>query len=405
MDTYRVGLLGVGPRGLSQARAYMLHPRTELVALSDIDTKRLATAAAEFGLERTYTEYREMLDRENLDVINIPTRTNLHAPLTLGVLEHRAPKVVVLEKPMATRLVDADQMIERAEATGARLAVHHQNRTSPSFQVAERLINAGEIGPLTSIKIRGKGYYGGYDLLNIETHVLNATRRFAGEVHSVMAMCQTGGRPTRVDDIVEGPNGFGLIAGEDISAMYAFANGLNVFAEVHHRSVPSDGWIHIKIYGEEGAICLFNARELFVRHQRDAVVGDVPWEKHELADTDRYLHGYDYYGEFPGVQDADDFWMVEETVRMLDEDREHECDGHEGRAVMEMMEGTWQSHFAGRRVEFPLTQREHPLHRERVAAGLPVSDPDRAKLRYAEWLPGERERIARAAMKSSETTH
>ena len=80
MDTYRVGLLGVGPRGLSQARAYMLHPRTELVALSDIDTKRLATAAAEFGLERTYTEYRELLDRENLDVINIPTRTNLHAP-------------------------------------------------------------------------------------------------------------------------------------------------------------------------------------------------------------------------------------------------------------------------------------------------------------------------------------
>ena len=49
MDTYRVGLLGVGPRGLSQARAYMLHPRTELVALSDIDTKRLATAAGWSG--------------------------------------------------------------------------------------------------------------------------------------------------------------------------------------------------------------------------------------------------------------------------------------------------------------------------------------------------------------------
>ena len=96
MTTYRVGLLGVGPRGLSQARAYMLHPRIDLVAMADIDADRLAAAANEFGLERTYQDYHEMLDKEALDIVNIPTRTDLHAPLTLGVLEHRPPKALSL---------------------------------------------------------------------------------------------------------------------------------------------------------------------------------------------------------------------------------------------------------------------------------------------------------------------
>ena len=388
MTTYRVGLLGVGPRGLSQARAYMLHPRIDLVAMADIDADRLAAAANEFGLERTYQDYHEMLDKEALDIVNIPTRTDLHAPLTLGVLEHRPPKAIVLEKPMATSLADADAMVKLAESTGTRLAVHHQMRTTPPFSVAERLIEAGEIGPLTSIKIRGKGYYGGYDMLNIGTHLLNATRRYVGEARSVVSHCETGGRPTTPADIVEGPYGFGLIAGENISAIYEFDDGLHAFAEFHRRSEPSSGWVHVKIYGEDGALCLYNSRELFIRRGRDEVVGDVPWERFELADADRYLHGHDYYEHAGG-----DLWMAEETVRVLDEAREHECSGHEGRAVMEMMDGAWLSHFRGTRVDFPLERGHHPLRDALASQGLPDPDPERSKLRYGDWLPGELERI------------
>ena len=85
--------------------------------------------------------------------------------------------------------------------------------------------------------------------------------------------------------------------------------------------------------------------------------------------------------------------MADETVGMLVESREHECSGYEGRAVMEMMDGTWQSHFSGARVDFPLTRDEHPLRRELAAAGLPDPDPERGTLRYREWLPGELGRI------------
>ncbi len=146
--------------------------------------------------------------------------------------------------------------------------------------------------------------------------------------------------------------------------------------------------MHVKIYGEDGALCLYNSRELFIRRGRDEVVGDVPWERFELADTDRYLHGHDYYEHAGG-----DLWMAEETVRVLDEGREHECSGHEGRAVMEMMDGAWLSHFRGTRVDFPLERGHHPLRDALAAQGLPDPDPDRSNLRYGDWLPGELERI------------
>ena len=64
-------------------------------------------------MERTYSDFREMLDTENLDIVNIPTRTDLHAPLTIGVLEHRAPKAVIVEKP------DGDEPDRRGPDAGA----------------------------------------------------------------------------------------------------------------------------------------------------------------------------------------------------------------------------------------------------------------------------------------------
>ena len=83
-------------------------------------------------------------------------------------------------------------------------------------------------------------------------------------------------------------------------------------------------------------------------------------------------------------------------MRVLDEDREHECSGKEGRAVMEMMDGAWISHFSRSRVDFPLERGEHPLRKELAKAGLPEPDPERGKLRYGDWLPGELARIEAA---------
>ena len=388
MVTYRAAILGVGPRGLKHGRAYRQHPRIDLVALCDMDAARLAHASQELGVERTYGDYREMLDREDPDIVSIPTRTDLHAPLTMGVLAHRPPRAIDVEKPMATSLADADRMVAEAARTGTLLAVHHQFRCTPPFRVAARMIEAGEIGPITTIKLRGKGYYGGYDLMNIGTHRLNGTRAFLGRARSVSAICTTAGEPTGPEGVIAGPYGFGWIAGENISAVYDFEGGGTVFAEFHRRSESNRGWGHIKIYGEDGAICLYNQMNMQVRRGRDWRVEDVNWELLKLTPADRILHGVDYLDE-PGG----DLWMADETVHALDQDRPHENSGEEGLAVMEMLLGAWESHFTERRVGFPMRRGAHPLLQARTQAGLGEPDPAPMELRYPEWLPGELARI------------
>ncbi|MBM4436037.1 MAG: Gfo/Idh/MocA family oxidoreductase [Actinobacteria bacterium] len=387
-------MLGVGPRGLSQARAYQQHPRIELFAICDVNPERLAAAAQEFDIpvERRYADLRVMLDHARPDIVNIPTRTDLHAPLTLAVLGHRPPKAIVVEKPMATNLDDADQMLALAKRHGVMLAVSHQMRTTPPFQVAERLLRQGAIGPLTGVKIRGKGYYGGFDMLNIGTHLLDGARRFVGPARGVVAMLTTAGRPTRAEDVIAGPYGFGWIAGENISAQYRFGSGVFASVEFHRRSVVDDGWVHIKLYGEDGSLCLFNQLELFRRDVRDFNVGQAPWQVVELPAADRILHGVDYAANRGG-----DFWMAEETVNALDAGRDHQCSGAEGLGVMEMMFGAYESHFTGKRIDFPLARGYNPLLRAREAVGLGLPDPAPGELRYKDWLPQELARIGGAA--------
>ena len=57
------------------------------------------------------------------------------------------------------------------------------------------------------------------------------------------------------------------------------------------------------------------------------------------------------------------------------------------------MDGAWLSHFRGTRVDFPLERGHHPLRDALASQGLPDPDPERSKLRYGDWLPGELERI------------
>jgi predicted dehydrogenase len=392
MPNYRAVVLGVGKRGTQHGFGYLKHPRTDLVALCDLDEERLAAAAKALGIERTYTDYRQMLDCEQPDIVNIPIRTDLHAQVTIGVLEHWAPKVVVVEKPMATSLADADRMLALARQNGSMLAVHHQTRTTPPLRVAKRLIDDGHIGSIASIKIRGKGFYGGYGLMDMGTHLFNDTRLYAGPARSVIALCTTAGRPTSPEDVIIGPSASGWIAGENISAIYEFKGGLTAFAELHRRR--EFGWTLIKIYGSDGALCLHNSGRgyLYIRRGRDdrfTRTDEYNWESYELSDTDRILYGVDYHADHRDepLFRAGDLWMNEETVRALDEDRPHECSGEEALGVLDMMIGAWESHFTGRRVDLPMTRDYHPLLKVRADAGLGELDPEPGNLNYVEWLP------------------
>ena len=193
MNTYRIGILGCRGRGTAAARAYHAHPRTEIVALCDLIEERLNALGEEVNVTARFTDLDEMIQQTQPDIVAIPTGTEFHYDLCMRVLEHGVH--IEVEKPMCVDLVQADAVIAKAKEKGVQVAVHHQGRVGASMQALARAFNTGKIGELRYMYGSGKGYYGGYGLMNIGTHMLNNMLHFGKRCKSVVAHLTTGAKP------------------------------------------------------------------------------------------------------------------------------------------------------------------------------------------------------------------
>ena len=120
--TYRVGIIGTGKMGRYHSlRGYRECEQTEVVAAADINQDQLSKYSAEFNVSSLYTDYMEMLKKENLDIVSVCTRAPTHCEIVMNVAEH--VKGIMCEKPMALNLGDADKMIEACDKAGTKLAV------------------------------------------------------------------------------------------------------------------------------------------------------------------------------------------------------------------------------------------------------------------------------------------
>ena len=200
MKTYRVAILGCRDRGGHAARAYHAHARTEVVGLCDLVEERLNGLGDELGVDARYTDLDAMIEEVRPDVVAIPTGTEFHFPLCMRVLEHGVD--IDVEKPVTIDLQQADTLAARAKEAGARIAVHHQQRVSPTLRAAQAALDQGRIGRLRYIYASGKGYYGGYGVMNIAVHTLNFVTKLAGPCRSVAATAVTGGRSITPEDVV-----------------------------------------------------------------------------------------------------------------------------------------------------------------------------------------------------------
>ena len=216
MNTYRVAILGCRGRGTAAARAYHAHPRMQIVALCDLIEERRNTLGDEVNVSARFADLDEMIQQTSPDIVAIPTGTEFHYDLCMRVLEHGVH--IEVEKPMCVDLVQADAVIAKAEEKNVQVAVHHQGRVGASMQAIARAFNAGKIGELRYMYGSGKGYYGGYGLMNIGTHMLNNMLHFGKRCNSVVAQLTTGGKQITPDNVVPSPSGMGTIAGEYITA-------------------------------------------------------------------------------------------------------------------------------------------------------------------------------------------
>lgn len=183
MAKLRVGIIGCGGMSRNHIRGYLDAGRYEVVALADLNEEAMAEKNRLFGISpRHYTDAREMLAQEELDVVSVCTWHAGHAPWTIAAAAHR-PKAILCEKPMADTVGHAEQMMIACQRNGVKLAIAHQRRFLPAYTLAKELIADGAIGDVHLIQS-----FGGAGLPNYSSHQTDMYRYLLGDDECVWVM-------------------------------------------------------------------------------------------------------------------------------------------------------------------------------------------------------------------------
>ncbi len=152
MNKVKFAVIGLGWFGEKHCEALAGLPNVELFALCTRRAERLAELAKRFGVEHTYTDYRALLAKPEVDAVSVVTMWDQHAEPTLAAL--RAGKHVFLEKPMASTPEDCDAIVAAAREARGFFMVGHICRFNPRYAAAKDAIAEGRIGKIISMYAR-----------------------------------------------------------------------------------------------------------------------------------------------------------------------------------------------------------------------------------------------------------
>jgi predicted dehydrogenase len=138
------GVIGAGILGEEHALVFSHTPEIELVAVCDVNADRAKAIAEKFGARTWYTDYQELLKNPDIQAVSIATPDFAHRDITLAAAQ--AKKDILVEKPLATSLKEAEEIAVAVKTAGVKLMVDYQNRVNPPFVAAKKSIEAGEIG-------------------------------------------------------------------------------------------------------------------------------------------------------------------------------------------------------------------------------------------------------------------
>ena len=151
MKKIGVAVIGVGFWGRNHARVYMEIPEAELIGVCDIDAKRAKETAEKYGVE-AYTDSKKLLKRSDVDAVSICTWTTTHAKETIRAL--KAGKNVLVEKPIASTVREAKQIVKMAENERLILMTGFIERFNPGVERVIKTIEEGSIGDVVSATSR-----------------------------------------------------------------------------------------------------------------------------------------------------------------------------------------------------------------------------------------------------------
>ncbi|HHW60663.1 MAG TPA: Gfo/Idh/MocA family oxidoreductase, partial [Syntrophomonadaceae bacterium] len=249
-----IGLIGCGRISKNHFEAIAQQQDAQCIACCDIIEERAREGAGNYKIPFWTTNYEEMLQNPDIDLISICTPSGLHPQH--GIQAAQYGKHVLTEKPMACRLAEADELIKACDEAGVKLFVVLQNRLNPSIQLVRRAFEEGRFGRIYMINSnvfwtrpqdyydmaswRGTWKYDGGAFMNQASHYVDMVQWFGGPIEEVKSFTATLARNIEAEDTG--------------SAIIRFQSGAIGSINVTMLTYPKNLEGSITILGEKGTV-------------------------------------------------------------------------------------------------------------------------------------------------------
>ncbi|NLK95027.1 MAG: Gfo/Idh/MocA family oxidoreductase [Clostridiales bacterium] len=351
MNKLKFAIIGCGRISYKHVEAlYDNREEAVLVATCDV-IKENAEAKKEEYLNKinnetavvsVYTDYKEMIEKEDLDVVTIATESGYHAEIAIYAMKNG--KNVIVEKPMALSIKDADEMIKVAKENKVKLCISHQNRFNKPIQKLREAIENDKFGKLVNgtariLWNRNMGYYeqapwrgtwaqDGGTLMNQCIHNIDLLQwMMGGEVERVYAECDTFLRNIEAED-------FGAI-------VIRFKNGAIGIVEGSACVYPKNLEETLSIFGENGAVVIGGM-----------AVNELKTWRFDGDDEESIKK--DLQVEIDNVYGKGHTPLFKDFIDAVNNDREPLVSGEEGKKAMSIILAAYKSRKTGMPVQFPI---------------------------------------------------
>lgn len=331
----RIALVGAGNVAqIAHLPAYHKHPDVELVALVDEDPVKCASLQKHYDILRTYEDFTKMLEKEDVDGVDICTPNYLHAPMAIAAL--RSGHHVLCEKPLARDATEAAKMVETAKKSRRTLMVAMNNRFRKDVEILKTFVKRGELGDIQMVRIgwqriardwqdrnwvTDQKKSGGGALLDLGVPIMDLAIWIAGLK-----------KPTRVTCNVFGKKGKAGVE-DSACALVNFAGGRCLTLEVMWNLLEPKDQSYLELYGSRGGANLH------------------PLKIHKA------MHGH-LVNVTPTLEDARHYYKesyeaeINHFIECIQRKKKPLTTGEEALSVLRILDAMYESAAAGKEVSF-----------------------------------------------------
>lgn len=344
----KYALIGCGRIATNHVKA-VVNNHLEFVAACDIIVENIENLLQKHDLQKDtsikrYTDYKKMIAENDLELISIATESGIHAEIALYCIDHGIN--IIIEKPMAMSMQDANEIIRRSEEKNVKVAACHQNRFNIAVQEMRKAMEAGRFGKLShgSIHVRwnrNEGYYtqapwrgkwasDGGALMNQCIHGIDLLRWMMGdEVEEVYGQTRQ-----QFHDYLEA---------EDVGmAVVKFKNGAIGTIEGTTNVYPQNLEETLYVFGEKGTVKLGGKSTNNIDVWDFADEDETDKKNKGLEEATSNVYGNGHTSLFADMIDA------------IEHDRKPYVDAVAGRNALEMVLAIYKSQKTGMPVKLPL---------------------------------------------------